>query len=223
MPLPTLIAKTALFMVFTSNAFAALMTPVVVDGQEWLQPVDFVGISWNEIVQSCPKSQPVCTGNALPNGQSVEGYTWATSAQVYEMFNAFIRNTGAAEIPAGARGISGPSYEEAVKAIFDAFTPTATSSTPLGLGITMGGIVSNEFRINPTSRNGDVRRTYAVSSPRFTPHLYEMWTQTGGSLNAQFDGYGAWFFREASGSVPGPATLALMFFGLLGLRMRRIV
>jgi hypothetical protein len=55
---------------------ATLMDPVDVDGTPWLQPIDFLGATWNDIVQVCDPITGVCDGSF--NGNDLTGWTWAS-------------------------------------------------------------------------------------------------------------------------------------------------
>jgi len=60
---------------------------VVVDGIEWLQPVDFVNYSCPEIGMACPNR--VCSGTLPGNTIDLTGYRWASSDEVYQLFNVY--------------------------------------------------------------------------------------------------------------------------------------
>ena len=63
--------------------------PVIADGKEWLQPRDFRLLSWNDVNAVCPAG--TCTGTLTGTGGSIDvtGYTWATQAEVAELFNSY--------------------------------------------------------------------------------------------------------------------------------------
>jgi hypothetical protein len=66
----------------TSTSWAQ---PVSRDGKEWLQPVDFTNLSWNDVNAVCPAG--VCAGTL--NGVDVTGYTWASVAGVNALFSEY--------------------------------------------------------------------------------------------------------------------------------------
>lgn len=60
---------------------------VLVNGQEWLQPVDFTGYTYSEVSSVCPGG--ACSGS-LPGSQvDLTGYTWASILDVSRLFNAY--------------------------------------------------------------------------------------------------------------------------------------
>ncbi|MFT5709322.1 MAG: hypothetical protein ACI8QT_000008 [Halioglobus sp.] len=58
---------------------------VVRDGKEWLQPVDFTNLSWDDVNAVCPAG--VCAGTL--NGVDVTGYNWASVDESSELFNSY--------------------------------------------------------------------------------------------------------------------------------------
>lgn len=69
--------------------FAFLGSPVDVinaaDGNEWAQPRNFAGVTYNEIAAACPGG--VCSG--ILNGYNVDGWNWAPGPMVAALFNAY--------------------------------------------------------------------------------------------------------------------------------------
>jgi hypothetical protein len=108
-----------LFMLL--QALPSLGQAVIRDGKEWLQPIDFTNLSWNDVNAVCPVG--VCAGTL--NGIDVTGYTWATVDDVNGLFNSY-----GIEPPIGP----GPSPEFMERdsswapAFFADFTPTFLGS-----------------------------------------------------------------------------------------------
>ena len=98
-----------------------------VDGQgrEWRQVELLVGTTWLEVAEVCPTdgSTP-CSG--VVNGQSLEGWVWATDAQVTELFAEFVPQI--VEQPS----LGGPSYVLAALFFFGSFNPTFEYYTTFG-------------------------------------------------------------------------------------------
>ncbi len=76
-----------LAVIFTLYSTAALAQPVIIDGKEWLQPVDFVNLSWNDVALVCNPGTGLCDGEL--NNIDVTGYTWASVDDVIRLFNAY--------------------------------------------------------------------------------------------------------------------------------------
>ncbi|MCP3879173.1 MAG: hypothetical protein GY701_12410 [Sulfitobacter sp.] len=76
-----------LAVIFTLFSTAALAHPVIKDGKEWLQPADFVNLSWNEVAGVCDPDTGLCDGEL--NNVDVTGYTWASVDEVNGLFNAY--------------------------------------------------------------------------------------------------------------------------------------
>ncbi len=76
-----------LAVIFTLFSTAALAQPVIKDGKEWLQPVDFVNLSWNDVALVCDPDTGLCDGEL--NSIDVTGYTWASVDDVNGLFNTY--------------------------------------------------------------------------------------------------------------------------------------
>jgi len=70
---------------FAPGSFAI---PITVDGTEWLQPIDFVNRSWNEISTVCDPTSGLCSGSL--GGNDLTGWTWANVDDVNALFNHYI-------------------------------------------------------------------------------------------------------------------------------------
>jgi hypothetical protein len=53
----------------------------------WLQPKEFIGFSFNQVSEVCPKG--VCSGGLPQSTIDLTGYTWASSSDVRLLFNAY--------------------------------------------------------------------------------------------------------------------------------------
>ncbi|QFU74431.1 hypothetical protein EY643_01490 [Halioglobus maricola] len=60
---------------------------VEVDGREWLQPVDFINLSWLDVAAVCDSDTGACNG--MLGAIDVTGYTWANVDDVNALFNSF--------------------------------------------------------------------------------------------------------------------------------------
>lgn len=60
---------------------------VIRDGKEWLQPIAFVGLSWDEVSAVCPACSGLCSGTL--GGIDVTGYTWGSINAINALFNSY--------------------------------------------------------------------------------------------------------------------------------------
>ncbi len=76
-----------LAVIFTLFSTAALAQPVIKDGKEWLQPADFLNLSWDDVALVCDPGTGLCDGEL--NSIDVTGYTWASVDDVNGLFNTY--------------------------------------------------------------------------------------------------------------------------------------
>lgn len=80
-----------LFFNWAGSASAVPITDTVtVAGKEWAQPTDSLGLSWNAIFAVCGAGP--CMGNLRApylGTYELEGWMWASNAQVQSLFNTF--------------------------------------------------------------------------------------------------------------------------------------
>ncbi len=76
-----------LAVIFTLFSTAALAQPVIKDGKEWLQPADFVNLSWDDVAVVCDPVTGLCDGTLKT--VDVTGYTWASVDEVSGLFNSY--------------------------------------------------------------------------------------------------------------------------------------
>ena len=60
---------------------------VRINGQEWLQPLNFVNYSYDTLRETCPNS--VCSGSLPGSSIDLSGYTWASSEEVRSLFDFY--------------------------------------------------------------------------------------------------------------------------------------
>jgi len=60
---------------------------VIVDGREWLQPVDFIGYSYDEVKRVCPEG--ACSGTLPRSTKDLTGYFWASKSDVELLFQSY--------------------------------------------------------------------------------------------------------------------------------------
>ena len=193
-----------LFAVFSSNSIAG----VIIGDNEWLQPADFLGLTYNQIGAVCDTNpMGVGSGNCsgiLSTGSGpidLTGFIWASDEQVRGLFETFV----GAPVP--------DSFSEVdstwAPALLSLFNPTSISSLvgPSLAGLTrsnMGGAVVRQL-FDDEAGDLDQIRSFQAGVDFVQPTI------------------GAWFFRPVPTSVPAPAPVLLLGLGLLGLIARRKV
>jgi len=196
------------------SVHAALQSPVTVGGTEWLQPLDFVSYSWNDISTVCNSTTGVCSGSL--GGSDLTGWTWASVDDMNALFNYYIGT-----LVMGP----GPSLNSA---ILTAATDWLDSMLADGFLTTYEDLVNS----NETSISGKLRTSYPSNSTSsyvgrmvvFRPNAsyqYATWADTTYThIKAYpFSHYGAWLYRGDLGSISVPLTdtLALVGLGLCAL------
>jgi hypothetical protein len=204
------------FLIFVGGAGSARAyhAPVSVNGLAWLQPIDFINSSWNEIADVCDPITGLCTGSL--GGNMLNGWTWASVEDLNALFNSFI-----------GRDELGPSSP-------DSYFEVGSTWAPSFLGVfecTYCEIDGSEssFGVYGTIRDSfDAGRGYsAVMTDNSNASASAGdFTSTSGIYfkNGSVDTRGAWFFQEASSpptDVSSPTTVPLLALGLLSLSLLR--
>ena len=60
---------------------------IILDGKEWLQPLDFIGYTYDQVSVACPGG--VCSGTLPGSAFDLTGYTWASIEEVSALFNSY--------------------------------------------------------------------------------------------------------------------------------------
>ncbi len=199
-----------LAVMFTLFSTAALAQPVIMDGKEWLQPADFVNLSWDEVAIVCDPVTGACDG--MLNNIDVTGYTWASVADVNGLFNAY-GVTPPLAAP-GLRLTAGSSWAPSLLVDFDFTDTTATFELVWGWARTLEG-------------DGDAYCPYVVDDSREGVSDVAI---SDYSLELSFNenSLGIWIFRPISyaeaAPVPTVPTYGLIFtvLGLLAIATRRL-
>lgn len=190
---------------------SASSTPITVDGKEWLQPIDFINLSWNDINGVCSGATGECNGSL--NGNDVTGWVWAGVDDVNALFNHYI---GYLALGPGPDAVSSP---------FSAYTSVffndgweLTTGVANDLFIEVEGWTRDQF-------GGGLARTASVvaSTSDYTDSFYAYATNDAKYSVSPYPLVGAWFSRLAGPSVavPIPATFPLVVVGLAALGYSR--
>ena len=83
-PVEDIVASTSTFYIMP--VFQPIPPTVVVDGKEWYQPIFFTNLTWDEVNATCQAG--VCNGTL--NGHDLNGWTWASSEDMDDLFNHYI-------------------------------------------------------------------------------------------------------------------------------------
>lgn len=215
------------FMMALGWVGSANAAPIVtVEGRDWLQPLDFVTLSWVDINSKCDATTGTCTG--ILGTTDVTGYTWASVDDVNTLFNFIVGNS--------AMG-PGPDYAfyeyQTILPLFTAagFLTTSVSSQHKQLtGFTR--TIENFPYVNPDEAFiGRVSSdcNFSCVDGMQTPDRDGTDTTSTLSLDETF-GVGGWFFRDdrqPPTQVHAPTTLALLSLGFAALgfvsRRQRVV
>jgi len=182
-------------------ASAAMMPPITVDGQEWLQPIDFLHHSWDEVSTVCDTSTGACTGFLA--GNDLTGWTWASVDDVNSLFNHYIGSAELGPGPDHAGGTNEPGNSWLTGMMADGFIPTYSLGTSSFIGTFF-------------------RTTNAAGVPYAGQMMYACYdlcpfqsANTDGTRPRDYIDFSTtWFTRDPASDVPNPATLPLLGLGL---------
>lgn len=203
---------------FSTSVRAALMPPISADGNIWLQPLDFVNFTWNEIDAVCNSaSGGVCNGSL--GGNILTGWTWAGIDEANSLFNSYI---GTDELGRGGNPYdNGDLYEEfesswAPAWFSDGFLPTREDL--IDQRKATSALLKDTY--SPTGFARVAFLTDFAQGDLFPDNAVTMAVQNKAASNPIT---GALFFRSPPATVQSPSTMFLLVFGLLILRSRGLL
>lgn len=201
-------------------ASAAPINTVSVYGKEWLQPLDFVNLSWNDINSTCDANTGACIGTL--GAIDVTGYTWAGLGDVNGLFNAYLAAAGM--LPESL--LDGPdvyahsgSVSSWAPAFLSDFQHTRLTRDRTGFNLAVDGVTRDRGADVDKARAGVLWNYNSGSSDRD-----RVTTNTLLGVGTAQAEVGAWFFRaerSPSPEVPAPSTMFLLGLALLGLHASR--
>ncbi len=188
-----------LLFLFSLRVDAMPLDPIAVNGKLWLQPLDFVGLSWSEISGVC---DPNCNGELA--GIDLAGWQWASTAEVNSLFNFYI---GTPELGSGpGRYLIEDELDLAYAFLAAGWEPTAPLDI-ISLSLSAVGLLSDTAdRVGVVG--GGLSRTGLIS-------VVGTDIDASGFTAAQT---GAWLSRV---DVPAPAPFLLIVPVLLFLLARK--
>jgi hypothetical protein len=104
---------------------------IEVNGDVWLQPGEFSGVSYAEISAVCDELTGLCNGSL--GGYSLSGWEWASPDDLNELFNYYISGvTGSSPLGPGQDFYFGsfPDAGSIADAFYADFVPTSTTTLP---------------------------------------------------------------------------------------------
>ncbi len=201
------------------------MAPATVNGVEWLQPVDFVNLSWNDINTVCDATSGFCNGSL--NGNDITGWTWASLDDANGLFNYFLeRSLSSIEFEQVGRGLGslGPGVD------FYQFNNPMRAEAAYNTFFVEGGFLPTlEFTFTDSSRqvmlNGWLRSPCQELCDPSDPEYYHQAARvqtvigpsseyssfayaTNGEYAGQQSTLGAWFYAPV-GTYADPPTVVL--------------
>ncbi len=187
-------------------ASAVLMPPVYVDGNAWLQPVDFVDYSWGDIANVCDPLTGVCDG--WLGGNDMTGLRWASLLDISDLYTATIPTYWTGGI-GSVSYFSNPQIQE-FNNFFDVYGFVPGFDADIGIG--------RLRQLFAYTADGSEVETVFQATGYVAENIY-LAANNGDfqNINSGHD-VGAWFFSE----VPAPATIPLFCAALAAMFLGRV-
>lgn len=172
---------------------------VLIDGREWLQPVDFTGYTYDEINEVCPNG--ICSGTLPGSSIDLTGYTWASILDVSGLFNSYGLDTPFTE-PFQFR--AGTDSSKAMSQDFAITGDWCFGDCPYTFLLVMGMVRDpTPAGIPPYQPNAELGDECVGWSEVAGEDLC-YFSNTTGISEPPGDGIGVWFFRQVDDPPPIP-------------------
>jgi hypothetical protein len=181
---------------------------VVVDGKDWMQLTGTTGLSYLQANTLCGSG--TCSGSI--GSTSIDGWSWATNADVAGLFDTLIQ-PGSTQFPTATSSYAAAGDADIANAM-NIFDPTSIFN--------FGGTVWREVRgVTRGTANGTATMAYLSDSPFATSLDYAAFDTTW-PTNLGDGTTGLWLYKSVDASaVPEPGSLALLGAAAAGLVFMR--
>ena len=211
--IPTLIA----ILAWPASTSALPLSTVHVGDQTWLQPLDFINTSWDDVAEVCDAFSGNCNGSI--GDVSLDGWHWATTSEVGELFDAFL---GVAHFGAGSTNMGTPGVGDTAwaNAFFDAGFMATSSGNDIGDGTParfLSGFTRSTY-VNGTYALGAWLEDALANGSAYRYDQAHLQTMSSVFTSTSRETTGHFFYKVA---VPAPGTPLLLALGLAGMLVPR--
>lgn len=190
-----------LLVVVPHTATASLLPAVNVNDTRWLQPLDFVNTSWNEVAAVCSFADGTCNGSL--NGHDLTGWVWADTDDIRGLLDFY-------EFP--SRRAYGRFFSSRYGTPFE---PTSSSG-----GFDEASVSLSAFH-RDRNEDGKIGSSYIDWRYSYEYDLSYVSINYGSSdLDYASPNRGVYFFEAPDVAVSTPGTVFMILSGLLILVLR---
>jgi hypothetical protein len=186
---------------------AQTASAVTIDGKDWRQLTDTTGFSWLQINAACGSG--TCSGSI--GTVSVEGWMWATNADVQGLFETLVK-PDSVQFPTATTSYYAAGDLDIANAVRSVFDPTWIFQLGANQYLEVRGLTRSQA-------NGTTTLAYLSDSPFLTGLDYAAF-DTAYPKNSGDDHTGIWLYKPAA-AVPEPGTLALFSAGAAAIAFMR--
>jgi hypothetical protein len=182
---------------------------VVIDGKDWMQLTGTTGLSYLQANTLCGSG--TCSGSI--GSTSIDGWSWATNADVASLFDSLIQ-PGTTQFPTATSTYAVANDADIANAITNVFNPTSIFN--------LGGTVWREVRGMTFGASNDTTTMAYLSDSPFATTLDYAAFDTTWPTNLGDGTTGLWLYKSLdSAPVPEPGTIALLGVAAIGLLVMR--